>query len=298
MTVTTIDDSGTTSAPAVCGDGYVCVPEAPETWNGPVAVVIAPIDRDPDCGGDFPYHDNTAYDGLNAPPAVCGCECGPPFGLGCANAQVEYHGNDAGCGTADQSWFVVNDVCNSAVGGQSSDYWQIEPPDVDAGSCSPSGSATFPDVSWTSEVRTCLGRFGSEGCEEGSLCMRVPDLPFEHELCIWNEGDPECPEGPFEDRRTYYTNFEDTRGCQSCNCSDPVGTCAGTLRTFQSDSCTTLTNSFTADGDCHLGTGGAIGSAIWEEGNPDPDTECIPVNVSPTGTVDPVDPRVFCCYAL
>ena len=68
--------------------------------------------------------------------------------------------------------------------------------------------------------------------------MPKPVAPFNFTACIGKAGDQTCP-APFTKKHLYYTDFDDTRGCSTCNCDKPVGgLCDVTINFYSTASCT------------------------------------------------------------
>jgi hypothetical protein len=97
----------------------------------------------------------------------------------------------------------------------------------------------LPEPIWAEQVTTCkaedLG--GSCGGDSG-VCMPLAPEGFEDSLCIYMEGENDCPAGDFSEQFIQYSGVDDTRNCSSCQCGMAAASCMGTMEVFSSNDCT------------------------------------------------------------
>lgn len=296
--MTTNDPSSSTGDPPVCPSGHACVEEAPAGWTGPVSVARTMAGR-PMCEGDFPDVSLTAFADLVAPPATCECACDEPSGLACAFPTLQYFSVSTTCSGSPNSSWVIDSSCE-LVSGAPAEHWRVPSPAVTEGQCSPQVvTDTVMPAEWGATLTACGGTFDATGCEQGALCVRMPAEPFASEVCIWREGDVDCPAGSYVDRSVYYTDFSDTRDCSACGCGAAQGQCVGRVRAFQDQTCTTPINTFTANGMCFQGYNTiGVGSARWEVTPADITASCAPTGGDSVGLAAPTEPRTLCCASL
>ena len=233
-TDTAVDVSTTTGASGECPSTHVCLAQAPEGWQGPVAVQRAAFDRElpkaepPACGEAYPTPAAAGFEDLIASPATCGCECADPNGVACENSTtLRYWGASTTCDSGTpQSVTIFASACNMLPsefpGGG---HYTATPLTTVGGACVPSSQASIEPASWTWLSQVCEGATILEeaGCAAGLDCAPLPDSP-DAALCVWQEGEHECPTA-FEDSRTLYADVDDSRGCETCSCSAPNGLC-------------------------------------------------------------------------
>jgi hypothetical protein len=111
----------------------------------------------------------------------------------------------------------------------------MEPIPVVSGTCPPSTIEAIEPATFSRRVLACGGATLGGGCASGDVC--VPPA-VEGGVCVWQEGEHECP-ADFNERRVLYTGLTDTRSCQTCTCGTATGLCDGARIYFYStDTCT------------------------------------------------------------
>jgi hypothetical protein len=286
----TLDSSG---EPACAIGTHTCVPAAPEGWSGPVALVDdTPEDPDPGCLDPFPTPSTVVYDGLVAPPADCTCTCGDAVGETCTRVLVV--DNSAGCATPTNEW-DIGSGCVSAVVGAANQYWRATTEPL-TGTCGPPQFGDeIVDAEFSERHTLCAADEVTAGaCAAGDVCTPIPIAPFTADaLCIWADGDLECPmDLGYDTRRLTFRDFTDDRACATCSC-DLVGECTGTVYLF-SDSCDSMFASatLTLNGAC-LQVPAGIENA--ENGAWDVDASCQEVGGTPMGAANGTEPVTICC---
>lgn len=167
---------------------------------------------------------------------LCDCDCSPGQ-LGCsgeAELQVSNYPPQAGFSPCTNPSYVYDETVSSG----SSQSVSIPMDDIRGivlgndpapnitGSCTPDPSVQPTPAGFDTRTIAC-GTFEAiaEGCGDG-LCVPQPAAPYDSDVCIWAEGDLECPAG-FDDRTVYHSDFTDTRSCSACSCGGPSGSCEG-----------------------------------------------------------------------
>jgi hypothetical protein len=163
-------------------------------------------------------------------------------------------------------------------------------------SCSADVERVFPEPTWDLEVRGCRGaELGSECDDQGRQCLPKAPAGFEDWLCIFSEGDLECPSGDYSDKTLLYSGVTDTRNCGPCACDvAPSSTCTGQFEVFDTDDCTNdpihtqSLGSFMCSGN--LQNVGSLRIAL------DGGTECpIFTDTTPVGSIEPEGAITYCC---
>ena len=231
------EETSSSGEPVVCGDGGVCIPAIPDGWNGPVATRTIGIEEDiPPCGGEA-YTDlqvSDAFAGLQADDYECGCECNPGS-LSCAGdaeLQLSDYPPGAGLSPCTSPNYVYDETIASgapqSVSIPMADIRGVvlgnDPSTNVAGSCTPNATTQASPAGFGTRTIACGTFDGSpQGCGDG-LCVPQPSAPYEAGVCVWAEGDLDCPAG-FDDRTLYHSDFSDTRDCTACTCGSASGSC-------------------------------------------------------------------------
>lgn len=307
----TDDPSGDTetTGPAACGAGNVCAPEVPAGWAGPVVwAETATADPQPACPDAYAELAFNAFDDLQAPPAECSCDCGDATAVSCANPTLDYYGSTASCGGAplDDFSILANGACNNLPDAPSGQYWEVADPGLSGGECEPNESVTVPTAGFSQTSTVCGGAAPGGGeCMGAETCVAAPPEEFESRLCVWQEGDLECPAGGYEDRFVRHADFTDARNCTTCTCGDPEGSCSGTVILWPGSNCTQGGQPGSAGA---IDLGGGCERAITSSAYPVTaaeagtltveDASCSPAGGVPTGEAEPDEPYTLCCMSV
>lgn len=296
-TGTTTDS--TTSALACTGE---CVDPVPQGWQGPVAIASLAGDTAPGCSGDYPGPAFVAYETLDVPNGMCACECGEPQGTSCASTLDVSYGNtllDCEAGTVPSvgpSCTVIDPVPVDT----DNRYWKAIPTGPSGGSCTPTLTPVLGAPSWETAYSGCEGGLSQEPCEDPEdLCMTPPTEPLAEAICIWQDGDVDCPEGDYGVKTLLHGDYEDSRDCEACMCGDPTGTCTvPVVRMHAQDTCACITSA------CDFGTSCTLtpfDSAIYGLELITPSTVheayCEPSDPQVIGDAAATEPRTLCCTA-
>jgi hypothetical protein len=146
---------------------------------------------------------------------------------------------------------------------------------------------------------TLCGEPTSAGaCGSGETCAPSP-APFEEQVCIWSEGEHDCPSEGFTARELVYAGFDDQRGCAECSCGEMAGTCGGPLRLWGANSCPEggIEDILTTQvGDCVLYDAQSA-KLVDDALEPNDDVACPPSAPEPIGEVVPTGTVTVCCAA-
>jgi len=286
--------SGGPSAPP-CEDACIAVPPA---WNGPVAVMrTSTAEERPSCPDAYPeLVDNELFTELSASDLLCTCACEPTEIVCPTHVLLTPHGDDEDCESPGTGYNITT-VCNSGPMGQNG-YWHAAPVDVTSGECTPVSERTRTPAGFATRWTLCEGEPSEGACGTDETCAPAP-APFEERLCIWSEGDHECPSEGFAVRELVHASFDDQRGCAECSCGSISGTCGGGLRLWGANTCPEggIEDILTTQvGDCVLYD--AQAAKLLNDGlEPNEDVECPASTPAPTGEAVPTDPVTVCCSA-
>lgn len=297
---TTVDPSETTVDPTEPTTGepscaHECVALPPGDWEGPVAVLHdAPDDPEPACEGAFDTLATTAFANLDAPAASCACDCEDPTGLSCSSVTLEGYPS-AGCG-GTASDLTVTGSCTNAVSSTLASWRAIAT--IDAGDCDPIETFSVPAAGFGDRYSACgQASLETTGCEAGTACISTPAAPYDGRLCIWHSGDLQCPaDSGYETRTVYYGAFADDRGCESCGCEDPEGSCEGNVGLWGDDNCPgAIVAQVSVGGSC-VNAASIDSVRLGADGVDAPDdAACTPSDSQAVGEAEGVDPITFCC---
>ncbi len=273
-----------------CGPSAQCVTAPPEGWFGPVVIALGEAGSPPTpCEEETGYTENglTLMRGYHDPgPAACSCECT----LSGANSCYSYvYDMDAAC-SQYQTFLQITMDCHPFVvdgGAYFSSFSQ--------GNAFCQGEVTedLPEPDWDAQVTTCKTEDPGAECSEG-VCTPTPPEGFEDTLCIYMEGEQECPAGDFSEQFIQYSGVDDTRNCTNCACGMAAASCMGTLQVFASDDCTGESLADCGVNACTMGVSGGNSVAI------DYGSEGVcPVMTppEPAGTIAVAGAFTYCCTA-
>lgn len=284
-------DSSETGTPGSCPEGSLCGSEPPDGWFGPTIIArVEAGEEAPPCPEDFPdLGPDLLADFLDAPPAVCNCECEPPAAPNC-NTNLFVHSPNACTGYVD--YVSVSSMCqNLDVDGFAEfnmySYYYYNP-----GMCTAEQSAEIPPIGWGAQITTCSLTDAPLGCEFNGVCIPPPPADFESTWCIYQQGDVGCPAGIFNTKQVFFTGAEDTRECSDCSCASPDSSCDGAeLLVFSAADCA-------GDPLTTLDANGSCVDIVAQSFAVDfPLQGMCPVTTAPhaMGTAEPNGEFTFCC---
>jgi hypothetical protein len=284
---------GSESGPAgPCGDG-VCAEPPPDGWFGPIVRWDNDGSMPPLCAEEWPDPAFTLMGGYVDPgPAECSCACGITVSSVCAGYGYVY--SDGSC-SSYISMVNAAQPCNEVefVDGQALYLYGYS-----AGAtptCNDEVTMSMSEPTWSQEVRGCRGAELGDECGQGRQCLPKAPAGFENWLCIFAEGDLECPAGDYSEKTMLYSGVSDTRGCGSCICgAAPATTCTGNWEVFDNDDCTgNVVHTQPVSPYACSGALDGVGSfRIALDGG----TECpIMTDTTPTGSIEPDGAFTYCC---
>jgi len=270
-----------------------CIEDAPSGWTGPV-LLHEGEDSAPECDGEYPDEAARGGTAVDADAADCStCTC-TPADPGCAAFVNFATSADSACDAQACSTSINNSCaellspCFTAPTG----YVEMNLPEPPT-TCAPSPQdPTLPDADWEEHAVACAPdrALRRAGCDSGEVC--APEPAFDGAFCIIDDGDVDCPAGPYTDRRVYFTEIDDTRACSECSCAHD---CSYTWRVFAASDATCATPLLTLLGENQCAavtpTAGAIRVNVSIAGT----GECAASGGASTGTVQAEEPITACC---
>ncbi len=296
-------DSSSSTDSGLCPNTHVCTLEAPEGWSGPVAIHSAATGdaknpEPPECGRLYPNAVESGFEGLEAEAATCGCECGPANGSACdSSTTLRYWADDATCSeTTPQAVTIFGSACNALPDFEGNGHYTVEPLPAVGGACAPTTESVVEPAAWADVSVACGGGSVIEdaGCAEGRVCAPLPESE-DAALCIWQDGEHACPDD-FDTQRVLFGDFDDTRGCETCSCTAPIGLCdAATVSLWNGPTCLVpAAGVVTANAECvQTGTATSARAASLNAGSPT--AFCSPSEPAPSGEAVGSDPVTICC---
>lgn len=226
-----------------CTPAYLCVPNAPTDWLGPV-VSFSGATAPTACPTDY---DSIVYEGvsgLDFDPVTCtACACTAP-NTACNPAALERH-SVSNC--SDLATAIDQSTCHDFGSPHPVMYLSAGPPTAAPGSggCAQSGGAidVSPTPGFDNQARLCeVTSATGAGCLSDQACMpAVGSSSFEQTHCIYRAGDHACPP-PYNDQRQIFDgtpSLVDTRDCGACSCPF-TGSCTGSTALHSSSTCTSV----------------------------------------------------------
>jgi len=239
-TGTTVDDTGpadsSTGEPSCGGGTSVCVPAAPEGWEGPAALIDdLPTDPSPGCSGSYGVLIDEAFGMFVAGAQTCDCTCGGPTNPSCD--VTLYRDNSAGCGTPTGT-YNIGAGCAAGPTSLANSYWQAEAGPIEA-TCTPEPVVDIGTPQFMERHTVCASEYvTSEGCGVDEVCTPIPVAPFAATTCIYVLAEAECPADlGYDVQHDWHLDFADTRSCSECTCG-VEGACTGGVTLLADNTCT------------------------------------------------------------
>ncbi|MCA9716381.1 MAG: hypothetical protein KC468_17040 [Myxococcales bacterium] len=287
---TSTSSSMTTSTSTATDDcAGSCEPATPDGWFGPLAARESATSLAvPGCQGAFPDSVWSLYSEIDAPGAcVCSCDFSPS---GCGPTTAYKYDFLSNCTEITNEVSIVNQACK-AWNGESDGGWRVDAAPA-LGDCAPVVTSALETPEFTQRWSACGGAtYGT--CDGGQLC--VPALPdgFDR-LCVYQEGDVECPAGSgYSERALRFSQLVDARECDvaGCGCEAPSPACATTLE-LSSVLCQNGKGVVGQTCDVVHQVSSYRLNAVQQEG-----TGCPPASpeIPPLGDVTGQGPVTFCC---
>jgi hypothetical protein len=114
-------------------------------------------------------------------------------------------------------------------------------------------------------------------------------------LCIYHDGDADCPSSGYTDKFVLYSDVDDSRGCSGCTCGGATGgTCNQTVDLYSNTNCSgTPSGSLPQSASCLDVFNVQRVQYVPTVTNPG---SCAPQR-SPTGECAPSEPTTICCVS-
>jgi hypothetical protein len=290
-----------------------CVPLAPAGWSDAMLLWSGPVFAVPECPDRAP---SPAYQGwtdlvstgcdecsCEAPSGACelpttfvaSSESCPGDGPGAVHTFFSAPDPWDGSCTA-QGAIPAGQLCNGVPCVRS---LTIDPLVIVESACAPS-QRTVPKSSWQTAAVACRGIAMPPCTDPGMICVPTAEPPPEgFSLCIFNEGDRDCPIA-WPDKRVFYVDHDDSLVCTPCTCSAPMGgECSANVSVYQDNACSmSLVSYFTTSADPATCLGVSAGAALGSKSVSDVSYQagsCTPSGGEPVGEPVPLEPSTFCC---
>ena len=294
------------AAPATCNtDTHRCVAPPPTDWRGPVSRAWATNAVPVECGENYDLERQAVFGGLVA-EGDCTCDCSQQTtGTSCGNATIKGYyaplGNEAPCsdpiaGATDS--LPAGGVCTSTPLAATTAIRNVK---VTLGTVTSSGvcgetpqlTNTLAGASFTTAERYCASSVPPEAtCGTDELCAEEPDIGFDTELCVYQEGDHACDQSSFYTEKSLrYDGVVEGRSCGACSCKGPAvgSSCGGWVN--MGATCSTVLGTGGCDVDPWTGPDQGARYAAPES------FDCQPAGGGVIGEATPTGVVTFCCEA-
>jgi hypothetical protein len=239
-------------------------------------------------------HELDAFGDLDVPAGTCDCDCTPPADAHCDGGTVIYNSTSATCDMPTTN-FAISDGCAEFNG----EFFSIRFFEFDAtgvqvfgSDCDAVAQENIPPATHQSAVLACGGASEAGTCATG-VCVPEPAAPFQDRLCIWQDGDVECPaDTGYTAKEVVFDSLSDDRDCSVCSCGALGGSCGTPTVTLRADpGCNGTAGVELGDGEC----GQAGVAADSAELNAAVDPSCPPQGGMLEGDVTENGPHTICC---
>lgn len=284
----TAADDATESGDPECGVGAQCADAAPAGWFGPAIYARTPDGvMAPECPAEFNAPGPSVLEGWSEPgPALCECECELSSPLNCT-AYTYTHAN-ASCNSFTQYTPVTTTCTNATITNWSNFYSYAQ----NVPMCMETSSEVLPSAQWDAAIRSCKVDDAGLACGDGGTCTPVAPEGFEAAMCVYKDGDNECPAGAYSNKLLFYSNFEDTRECSNCSCGAVQATCSAPMLVFEEPDCAGEPVGEVAPGGACVQISGASIAMDTDTGGCSVSDPSVPM-----GAAAPIGPFTFCCQA-
>jgi hypothetical protein len=282
-------------------------------WEDPTLLWFGPADQVPECPRGPTTISYEGHTGLVALGACEACTCEPPTGS-CALPEALTASTTA-CsmpGGATTSFNAPTAWDGSCDGTTQTPYGAAHSLTIDPMTMTESGCMSGPPVAakvvslhWDTLARGCDIDLPM-GPVKRSICFPDDPLPPGFALCIFHEGEEDCPTDPenvFTERHVFYQGVQDDRQCSACSCGAPMGSaCTATIAVYKGADLTCSGPTVTPITISSVGPtcldiqlpGQALGSKSAGPTTYLPGT-CPPMGGDASGTAIPSKPATLCC---
>jgi hypothetical protein len=211
----------------------LCAPLAVGEWNGPV-LRLSGEEAANGCQASSPLRIGKL---VEAPPAVCTCECLPA----CSKPAVSSASITGGsCAASAAAPTTLDYGCTNGALPAAASFTHFKVTSAPADACPARLAKTLDDPKISLQVALCPATVSSRSCSAGT-CLDGTPLGDTGALCIFKDGVAECP-ADYPVRELLATTSEalvDGRGCSECSCGKPAGAepCGVSLSAYESADC-------------------------------------------------------------
>lgn len=215
------------------GSTCTCLPTAPTTWAGPLALFDG-SSAPPACPAGWTTFVDKAGSSVTASPASCAaCSCSVSSPAMCLVSVV----TGTSCTSSCSDITSVGSACATLNVSQCGSATYLKSASVtgnpSAGTCT-ADSVTNPTptkATFADQARACFYTGASaQSCGSGEKCVPAPPSGYPQRYCIATQ-DPSAncsASAVYTHKYVVATSIKDTRGCSACSCSSTTGgTCSG-----------------------------------------------------------------------
>jgi hypothetical protein len=280
-------------------------------WEDPTLLWFGPADQVPECPRGPMTIAYEAQTDLVALSACEACTCEPPTGscalsstLTASTTACSMPGGASTSFNAPSPWDGSCDSTTQTPSGASQSL-TIEPMTMIENGCAlgPPVAAKVVSLHWDTFARGCDIDL-PDGPADRSKCLPPDIIPSGFALCIFHEGERDCPTDPgnvFTEKHVFYNGVQDDRQCSACSCGAPTGSvCTAQLAVYEGASCSgspLMSNPISSAKLTCLDItipGQALGSKSAGAVTYLPGT-CPPEGGDGSGSAIPIKPDTFCC---
>lgn len=291
-------DIATAECEVLCGScpEGPCTSAPPLGWEGPVLFWSGLVEDVPPCPEGAPVTAYEGYAGLTTALECPACSCGPSA---CLWQEALLAGESCMPGGPAIPFPIPpgwDGSCWSPGLIDGSEYtWLLYPPMPQA-PCTPiEGPAAQAQIGWETMGRACR----PVSCEGAAPCAGTGGLEAGFAVCVYGEGERECP-ADYPERTVLHGGVDNSGlGCTPCTCGAPEGgLCLGFIDRYRDTTCGDW------DGGILVGSTGKacsgstppqdLGSITGFWYTQEPGT-CAPGEGVPVGEARPTQPMTFCC---
>jgi hypothetical protein len=223
----TAASSASGGEPTACD---LCAPLAVDDWHGPV-LRLSGEEAAKGCQGSNPIRIGKL---VEAPPAVCTCECLPA----CSKPDVSSASSCAATPSGAPTTLDYGCTNGAPPAAASSTHFKVT--SAPATGCPARDSTVLDEPKSSLQEALCPATVSSRSCSAGT-CLDGSPLGDTGALCIFKDGVAECP-AEYPVRELLATTTEplvDKRGCTKCSCGKPQGAepCSVSLSVYASADC-------------------------------------------------------------
>jgi hypothetical protein len=160
------------------------------------------------------------------------------------------------------------------------------------GMCEETATELIPAFAWAATIATCRLPDTALLCGDDGVCIPPAPDGFEAQWCMYQEGDLECPAGPYPNKVVFWSDVEDTRDCSNCACGSTGSSCEDAqLLVYSEPDCAGVPiATIPADNQCVEVVAASVAADFGAE------AACPVTDESVAeGAIAPTGPFTFCC---